>query len=78
MELITLFLHPFFIELSIYMPGRSGVAFPSYKQDFSGENFGDPRTLSGATLKAGSVRLNPTSSGCIRLSHHIVMHRRFF
>ncbi len=26
--------------------GRSGVAFPSYKQDFSGDKFGGLRTLS--------------------------------
>ena len=30
------FLHPFFIELSIYVSCRSGVVFPSYKQDFGG------------------------------------------
>ena len=38
-------------------------------------NNGGLTTLSGAALRAGS---NPTSSGCICLSHHIVMHRRFF
>ena len=31
-----------------------------------------------AALRAGSERLNPTSSGCIRHSHHIVMHKRSF
>ena len=34
----------FFIEeLSIYVPVRSGAAFPLYKQDFGGEKFGGPR-----------------------------------
>ena len=40
----------FFIELSIYVPGRSGFAFPSYKPDFGGEKFRCLRTLSGAAL----------------------------
>ena len=39
-------------ELSIYVPGRSGVAFPSYKQDFGGEKFRGPWMLLGAALKA--------------------------
>ena len=37
-----------------------------------------PRTLSGAALRAGFEMLNPTSSGCIRVSHRIVMLKRSF
>ena len=79
-EVLYFYTHFFFFieELSIYVPGRSGVAFPSYKQDFGGENFGVLTTLSGAALRVGSERLNPTSSCCIRLSHHIDMHKRSF
>ena len=43
----------FFIEdFLIYVPGRNGVAFLSYKQDFAAEKFGGAQTLPGAAPKA--------------------------
>ena len=77
-EVLYFYTHFFIEELSTYVPGRNSVAFLSYKQDFGGEKFGGLTTLSGATLRVGSERLNPTSSGCIRFSYHIVMHKRSF
>ena len=73
-EVLYFYTHFFIEELSIYVPGRSRVAFPLYKQDFGGEKFRGLTTLS----ERGSERLDPTSSGCIRLSHHIDMHKRSF
>ena len=77
-EVLYFYTHFLIEEPSIYVPGRSDVAFPLYKQDFGGRKLGGPWTLSGDALRAGSERLNPTSGSCIRLSYHVDMHKRSF
>ena len=62
-----------FMVLSKYLPVSTENIFYMYFSEINGL-----RTLSGAALRAGSKRLNPTSSGCIRLSHDIAMHKRSF
>ena len=59
LEVLYFYTHFFILGLSIYVPGRSGVAFPL---DFSGEKFRGPWTLSGARL--GSAKEQWQTWGC--------------
>ena len=69
----------FFIEeLSIYVPGRVALRSHYIKKASAAKKAEVPGRSQEPLSQRGCERLNLTSSGCIRFSHNIVMHKRSF
>ena len=77
-EVLYFSTHFFIEESSIYVPSTVTLHSLYIKKASAVKNLEVSQRSQEPLSERGSERLNHTSSGCIRLSHYIVMHKWSF